>query len=111
MRSDCHECRRDQHFRDQRSLRVKCHHRGRLTKYAEELAGLPGCIFYGITRSAKDSRQWVLTGHWESQNQMVQHFAAVDIHKIIEILEFPSVGIRFGSFFKADYAEANHEFR
>ncbi|MBH3411586.1 antibiotic biosynthesis monooxygenase [Pseudomonas putida] len=84
---------------------------GRLTKYAEELAGLPGCVFYGITRSAKDSRQWVLTGHWESQNQMVQHFAAVDIHKLIEILEFPSVGIRFGSFFKADYAEANHEFR
>ncbi|EKT4522256.1 antibiotic biosynthesis monooxygenase [Pseudomonas putida] len=83
----------------------------RLTKYAEELTGLPGCVFYGITRSAKDSRQWVLTGHWQSQNQMVQHFAAVDIHKLIEILEFPSVGIRFGSFSKVDYAEANHEFR
>ena len=83
----------------------------RLSTYVKELMGLPGCVCYGMTITAKDSRLWVLTGHWESHSEMIQHFAAVDIQKLIQMLDFPAVGVRFGSFSKMDYAEASNGLR
>ena len=73
-----------------------------LSQYTEKLAALPGCVSYGLTRSSRNSRLWVLTGHWESHQDMVLHFGEVDIQKLIEIFGYSSVGIQFGSFSKLD---------
>lgn len=82
-----------------------------LSQYTEELATLPGCVSYGLTRSGSNSRLWVLTGHWETHHDMVLHFGQVDIQKLIEILGYSSVGIHFGRFSAMGCPEADDGIR
>lgn len=69
-----------------------------LGKFAERLGRLPGCVAYAVTRSTRHPRLWIFSGFWSAPTDMVRHFAAAELDRLLRMVGGRVASIRFGSF-------------
>ncbi|MCY1539718.1 hypothetical protein D9M68_753180 [compost metagenome] len=78
-----------------------------LWKFAERLGRLPGCVAYGVTRSTWHPRLWVFSGFWSTPTEMVRHFAAIELDRLLRMLGGCVASIRFSSFSGTNRADCS----
>lgn len=67
--------------------------------YISEFETLPGCLAYGLTKSAKHPTLWLLSGYWVNRKTMGTHFTSAEFNSLIWIISRRALGVRFTSHF------------
>jgi quinol monooxygenase YgiN len=57
-----------------------------------------GCLDYTLSRSARESGLWWLTGYWESESQMTSSFESVAMMQLLNCLVEEGASLKFWSF-------------
>lgn len=70
-----------------------------ISDWIARLEILPGCLAYGLTRSARHPKIWLLSGYWDNREAMLAHFATVELNSLIWLLGRQTLGVRFTSCF------------
>jgi quinol monooxygenase YgiN len=69
-----------------------------VSHYISGFEKVPGCLAYGLTKSAQHPQLWLLSGYWDNRETMWAHFGAKELDSMIWMISKRALGVRFTSY-------------